>query len=61
MTYNATDDATATIYNSLGQPVITQLITPGKTHKISLNTPSGYYIVKAVNNDDVVAQKVFIR
>ncbi|MBM3405021.1 MAG: T9SS type A sorting domain-containing protein [Bacteroidetes bacterium] len=61
ITYNATDDATATIYNSLGQPVITQLITPGKTHKISLNTPSGYYIVKAVNNDDVVAQKVFIR
>jgi|GEM_PF-1436943 len=61
ISYTGTDDATATIYNNLGQPVTTQVITPGKTHKISLNTPSGYYIVKMVNHDDVVAQKVFIR
>jgi hypothetical protein len=41
--------------------VAQQNITGNSLNKLSLNTSSGYYLIKVVSNEATVSGKVFIR
>jgi hypothetical protein len=49
------------VYNMLGYKVAQQNITGNSLNKLSLNTSSGYYLIKVVSNEATVSGKVFIR
>ncbi len=48
------------VYNLMGQQVMQQEISVDKLTKISLNVPTGYYLVKVVTSDHTSTTKVFI-
>jgi len=57
---NAPDDATVTIYNQLGQKVVTTQEISGNNDKmiIEVDVPSGVYVVKIRNQEGDVRTKL---
>ncbi len=48
------------VYNLMGQLMMQQQLTDGSLTRISLNAPTGYYLVKVVTGEQVFTSKVFI-
>jgi hypothetical protein len=48
------------IYNMLGVEQTSMQIKENSINKITLNVPTGYYIIKILSNKDIVTQKVLI-
>ena len=48
------------VYNMIGQQLASQKLNRNSVTKLSLNAPTGYYLVKVVTGDQAVSAKVFI-
>ncbi len=55
------DNATAVIYNMLGQEVFSQKLQKSALNRINANIVSGQYIVKVIDSSNSLSQKVFIK
>jgi hypothetical protein len=53
-------NASATIYNLVGQEILTQQLSNRTVNKIVVNAPAGYYIVKVLTQGTVTTSKVNI-
>jgi len=53
------DNSTIQVYNLLGQPVFNSAVTQQRT-TVSLDEPTGYYLVTVKNTDKVSTKRVFI-
>jgi len=53
-------NGTVSVINLLGTEIISQKIIPGKSNKISLTGPTGYYVVRVMSSVNVFTKKVFI-
>lgn len=51
---------TVYVYNMMGQLMVQQKLTGSNLTKISLNTGTGYYLIKVVTGNNVCSGKVFI-
>jgi len=49
------------VYNLMGQQILHQKMAEGSLSKITINGPSGYYLVKVVTGQKTFTGKVFIR
>jgi hypothetical protein len=49
------------IYNLLGSEIASQVIQANTLNKITLNNPTGYYIVKVISDSGITTGKVFIQ
>jgi uncharacterized protein with WD repeat len=49
------------VYNMMGQLMMTQVLNGSQMTTISLNAGTGYYLVKAVTNDQTYSAKVFLQ
>lgn len=54
-------DGEVKVYNMLGQVVNENIINNLSTFEMTLDAPSGYYIVRAVTQGQVVTRKIFIQ
>jgi len=54
------NNATAFIYNVMGQEVMSQKLVPNSLNKLAANVVSGQYMVKVVSNSKEIMQKVYI-
>ena len=50
-----------TVYNILGQPMMTKQINAGSTERISHSLASGLYIIRLQNNQNAVSVKVIVK
>ena len=50
-----------TVYNILGQPMMTKQINAGSTVRISHSLASGVYVVSMQNNQNTISVKVIVR
>ncbi len=49
------------VYNLLGSEITNQVIEGNTLNRISLNSPTGYYIVKVIGDNGITTGKVFIQ
>ena len=55
------DNAMVTIYNMLGQEVLSQQLVNNTLNKVNTNLATGQYIVKIIGNKKVASQKVILK
>ncbi len=61
LTHLSSQNAVVSVFNMLGQEVLTQQIKPASLNKISTSLSTGHYIVKVIDGTQIISQKVFIR
>jgi hypothetical protein len=54
------DNAMVTIYNMLGQEILSQRLANITLNKVNTNLATGQYIVRVIGNTKVASQKVFV-
>jgi hypothetical protein len=60
-TYQQDVAGSVTVYNIMGQEILSRKLENTPLNKLTLNSGSGYYIVKVLSDSGVYSEKVFIK